>query len=122
MFQRVRIRRRERSVPLERHGVGDDGVSLAPKRVALAIGVSLSREWRVLPRWLWILTEIQHVVVVRMPTHAQALELDERGAIAGAGATGGPRERRRNRVRVGAVDRDSRDAISGGLVGKHSRA
>ena len=42
------------------------------------------------------------------------------GPSAGARPLGRPRERRRDRVGIGAVERDARDAVAGRLVGEHA--
>ena len=73
----------------------------------------------IVPGRLRILPEIQHVVVMGMPAHAHADELDERRALSRSCALDGPCERRRNHVGIGAVDRDTGHAVAGRLVGEH---
>jgi len=57
---------------------------------------------------------------MRMPAHPHGHQLDERRPGAFAGTIGGPRECRRDRVRIGAIDRDAGDAVPDRLVGKHA--
>ena len=56
--------------------------------------------------------------MVRVPAHAHRDELDEGRAPPRARALDGPRERRRDLVGVGAVDRDAGNAVARGLVGE----
>ena len=57
---------------------------------------------------------------MRVAAHPHADQLDQRRALAGARAFGRPGERGGDRVRIGAVDRDARDAVAGRLVGEHA--
>ncbi len=57
--------------------------------------------------------------MVRVAAHAHAHQLDERGTPARAGPLDRPRERRGDRVRIGAVEGHARHAVARGLVGEH---
>ena len=56
--------------------------------------------------------------MMRVAAHAHGDELDERRTVTIARALDGPVEGRRNRVRIGAVDRDARNPVADRLVGK----
>ena len=101
-------------------GVGRDRIPRCPVRIERRVRVALIGERRVRPGGLRILAEVQHVVVMRMPAHAHAHQLDERRAKAGAGALDRPGECRGDLVGIRAVDRDAGDAVAGGLVGEHT--
>src|SRR6267378_435484 len=60
----------------------------------------------------------KHVIVVGVPNHTKRHKIDYSRPIAGSRALGGPCEVRRDRVRIGTVDRDARDAVADRLVGE----
>ena len=115
----VEVAGREEAFGFEPRGVGGDRLAAGPEGVQLLIRVAALRGFRVAPGNSRLLAEVEHVVVMRVAAHAHAHELDQRGSASLPGALGRPCERRGNRLGVGSVDRDSGDAVSGGLVGKH---
>ena len=102
-------------------GVHGDRVAGRPERVAFGIGVTGRMEGRILPTRLWILAEIEHVVVVRVSAHAHRHQFEERGTVPCARALDRPGKCRRDLVAVGAVDRDPWNAVAGRLVGEDTR-
>jgi hypothetical protein len=58
---------------------------------------------------------------MRVAAHAERHQLDQRGPVPAARTFGRPRERRGDHVGVGPVNRDARNAVADGLVGKHAR-
>ena len=57
---------------------------------------------------------------MRVAAHPHRHQLDEGRTLSGPRPLGGPRKRGRNDVGIGAVDRDARNAVADGLVGKHA--
>ena len=102
-------------------GIRGDRVAGRPERVAFGIGVARRMEGRILPTRLWILAEIEHVVVVRVSAHAHRHQFDERRAVSCARALDSPGKCRRDLVAVGAVDRDPWNAVAGRFVGEDTR-
>jgi hypothetical protein len=100
--------------------VGRDRILLRPVLVLLAAHVGAFGNRCAFPRDRRFLAEVQHVVVVRVAAHAHRHELDERRPQPVAGTIARPRERRGNRFRIGAVDRDAGHSVTGGLVGEHA--
>ena len=107
---------RDEAFTFEPGGIQGDRIARRPVRVHLAVGVALFGRRRVFPGGLRIAPEIQHVVMVRVAAHAHRDELDERRTEAAARPFGRPGERRGDGVGVGAVERDPRYPVAGGLV------
>ena len=103
-------------------GVGRNRVARRPERIEIGIGIARRLQRRILPARLRVLAEVEHVVVMRVPAHTHRDELDERWAASRARAFDGPREGGGDLVRVSAIDRDARNAVSGCLVGKDTRS
>ena len=103
---------------LQPRGVRRDGIALRPELVEPAVRVAGLEERRILPGDRRLLAQVEHVVVMRVAADAHADELDQRRSLPGAGPLGGPRERRRDPVRVGAVERDPGNSVSRGLLGE----
>ena len=118
-LETIDIARRDHAFGFETRRVQRDRIAGGPVGIQLAIRVALLGERRVLPRWLRIAAEIQHVVVVRVAAHAHRHGLDERRPEARARALGRPGEGRGDLIGIGAVDRDARHAVAGRLVGEH---
>jgi hypothetical protein len=105
---------------LQARNVQRDRIARGPVRVELAVRVTLVRQrWNV-PRRLGIAAEVEHVVVVGVATETHGDELDQRWSEAGAGPFGGPAKRAGNRLRIGPVERQTRHAVAGGLVGEYA--
>ena len=119
-FEALEIAGIDDAAGLELRGVHADRIARRPVLVQLAIGVPLIGERRIFPRRLRIAAKVQHVVVMRVPAHPHRHDLDQGGSQPAARAFRGPRERRRDRIGIGAVDRDAWDAVADRFVGKHA--
>ena len=108
-------------VGLESCGVPCDRIASRPELIQVRVGVAALVQRRILPRRRDVLAQIEHVVVVCMAAHAHGHKLDQHGTGAGPGSFGRPREGRRHRVGIGAVDGDARDAVAQRLVREHAR-
>ena len=107
---------------LEPRRIRRDRIAPRPVVVQLAIHVPLIARCRVFPGRMRIAAQVQHVVVVGVPAHAHRHELDQRGSCTRARPLDGPGERRRNRIGIGAVEREARDPVARRLVGEHPRS
>ena len=98
--------------------VRGNGIALRPEIVEPAVRVAGVEKRRIVPGNRRLLAEVEHVVVVRVAADAHADELNQRRAFPRARPLDGPRERGRDAIRVGAVERDPGDAVSRGLLGE----
>jgi hypothetical protein len=120
LLQLIEVPGADDAIVLETARVHGNGIALGPVVIKGAVGVASVVELVILPRRRLILAEIEHVVVMGMAAHPHGDNLDQRGAVAGAGPFRRPGERGRDFVRVGAVDGDAGNAVAGCLVGEHT--
>ncbi len=116
----IRVAGREDTVRLEARSVDLQRVARAPESIQPRIGVALFRQGRIRPRRLRIAPQVEHVVVVCVPAHPHAHQLDQRRPFSLSRAFHRPAERARDLVRIGTVDRDARNPVARGLVGERA--
>ena len=97
---------------LEAFRVAGNRIALRPEGVELRIGIASRLQRRIVPPRLRIAADVEHVVVMGVAAHPHRDELDERRPSSCASPLHGPRERRRNFIRIGTVDRDARYPVA----------
>ena len=110
--------RLEDAVALEPLRVAGDRVARRPEGVGVSVGVALRGRLRILPPGPALATDVEHVVVVRVPAHPHRDQLDQGRTASVSRALRRPREAAGDRFRVGAVEGDSRNAVARRLVGE----